>query len=239
MLFLFFIFTKSNAQSAPVDWTTVRVVTEDLPPLGYIDKQDQKLKGATAEQVQSAMNKLGMKTGIDVYPWARALDMVQNSADVFIFNLARTAEREKLFQWVYKTAEKKVGVFALKSRKDITIHSFNDLKKYKIVVLDQNIVHLSLLKKGFDKISNDYFYPMSSEANIVRFIFSGRADIWIRTYTDQHDLDRQIANSGYDPKQCVLLFEIPDMISELYLATSLKTSSEKVRKFRDAMISVE
>jgi hypothetical protein len=231
---------RGYSQTAPVDWSTVQVVTENLPPLGYLDERDSnRLKGATAEQVQAAMNHLGITNKIEVYPWPRALAMVQDSADVFIFNLARTAERENLFQWVYKTAEKKIGVFALKGRSDIVIHSFNDLKKYKIVVLDQDIAQLILLQRGFDKAGNNVLYPMTPEVNIIRFLFDSRADVWVKTYLTEHDIDNLIKAAEKDPKQFVKIFDIDELPVGLYLATGLQTAGEKVRLFADAMKSVQ
>jgi polar amino acid transport system substrate-binding protein len=222
------------AQAAP-DWSHVRVMTEDLAPLAYIDKKDHLLKGKTAEQVQAAMRKLGIPTPIEIVPWARALKMLNDNPDVFIFNLGRTAERESTYQWVYKTGSKRIGVFALKKRSDIHITSVEDLKKYKIVVLNQNIVHLDLLARGFVQDRSDGLYPMTYEKDIIPFFYAGRADVWVRTYLNEHDLDEQIAALNEDPQQFVRLFDIDEMKVDLYLVTNLKTAADKVLRFRQAM----
>lgn len=219
-------------------WKDVRVVTEDLAPLAYLDPRDHTLKGSTAVQVQAAMKRLRMTSSIEVLPWARALKTVQDFPDVFIFNLSRTAGRENAFKWVYRTASKRVGVFALRSRSDIHITAQADLKKYRIVVLNQNIVHLTLLERGFVQTGNPDFYPMSYEKNILPFLLAGRADAWIRTYLNEHDLDEQMRALGEDPQRIVKVADLDDIRVDLYLATSLQTSDEKVLRFREAMLAV-
>lgn len=227
---IFFIYSEEK-----LNWKDTKIITEDLAPLGYIDKKDNKFKGETAEKIQSALKYLGISNKIEIYPWARAINMAKNEKDIFIFNLARTPEREKEFKWVYKMNTKKIGIFALKTKKDIVIKSILDIKKYKIVVLNQNIVHLALLEKGFDKVNNLYFHPMSNESQIIQFLYEGRADIWIKTYLNSSEMDEKIREVGENPDNLRLLFELKELKTDLYLAASLNTDDKKIEKFREAL----
>lgn len=236
--FLLFFFGVRIAGTTGNHWENVKIVTEDLAPLGYIDKNDKQLKGETVELVSAALRYLGVPVKIEVYPWARALNMAQNEKNVFIFNLARTPERENKYHWVFQTKTKKMGVFALKTRKEIQIKNLNDLKKYKLVVLNQNISHLFLLQKGFEKAPAGYFHAMDSEAQIIQFLYNGRADLWIKTYLNEKDEDDKIRKEGQDPKKLEKKMDIHEMKIDLYLAASLKTPGDKIKKMRQALKAV-
>lgn len=229
-IFLFCGSVKRDEQ-----WENVKIITENLAPLGYVDIKSNKLKGETAEKIQAAMKKLGIKKEIEVYPWARALSIAKTEPDVFIFNLARTAEREEKFKWVYKTKIKKIGVFKLKSRKDIVIKDMSDLKKYRVTVLNKNIAHIKLIETGIYKDGEANFYPMAEEDSIIQFLNLNRADVWIKTYIDENDVKEKEKEFGIESGNIVKIFEIKNIEIQLYLAASLQTSDEKIMEFREAV----
>lgn len=226
---------SAGSGSGHIGWEDVRVMTEDLAPLGYIDVRDGKLKGASVERVDAALRRLDPRLGIEVLPWARALVTADSEQKVFIFNLARTPEREHRYKWVCPMAEKKLGVFALRKRTDIRISKIDDIRRYGTVVVNRNIAHVLLLSRGFGKGKSEGFYPVAGEATAVRMLYNGRADIWVRTYLNSHDIDAHVRDAGYDPSSMVLVSEIAEMKVSLYLAASLSTPDEMVAAMRRAM----
>lgn len=114
-LFLFNSFAKESKMS----WEDTRVITEDLPPLSYVDPHTKELKGESAELIKEVFKKAQTGLQIEVLPWARAYKYAQEQDNILVFNLARTPEREHKFQWVFQTATKKVGIFTTKDPKEI------------------------------------------------------------------------------------------------------------------------
>lgn len=223
-----------GAGGGAVDWSGFEIVTEDLPPLAYLDAGG-RLRGESAEWVGRALLRLGLGRSIAVYPWARILESLETRPSFFAFNLARTAEREGRFVWVYRTATKKVGAFALRSRRDIRVEGLEDLRRYSLVVLNRNVAHLELLARGFGAASGKGLTALSSEKAIIPFLFMGRAEVWVRTYLAEGDLDEQIRAAGYDPRQLRLVSELEGLEVDLYLAANPSTPPAQVEALRAAM----
>ena len=64
------------------------VLTEDLPPLNYID--NGVLVGPSVEIVREIIKRLGTKEQIQVYPWARAYKMALEEKNIVLFGMTYT-----------------------------------------------------------------------------------------------------------------------------------------------------
>src|SRR5881397_3481136 len=76
----------------------LQLLTEEYPPLSFT--RDGKVSGLSVEIVEEIQRRVGSRVPIQVLPWARAYRMAQEQPDVALFGTTRTAERDKLFQWV-------------------------------------------------------------------------------------------------------------------------------------------
>lgn len=210
-----------------LDWSGVTFATEDLQPLGYVDKSDHRLKGATAEHVQRAMHRLGIPPRIEVVPWARALKIL-DTEKAFVFNLARTPQREYAYKWVYKTAEKRIGLFAI--RGNHAAHPLDEeLRQERIVVLAGSIAEIELKGRAYP-----HLYSLPEENMIIRFLFAGRADLWARTYLEEHDADEKLREAGQRPDTLERMADLDTRV-ELYLAANPAVPDALVEAMRNAM----
>lgn len=225
---------SSDELRAPTD-TSVRVLTEDLPPLAYIDHASGHLVGASAELVSSGMRTAGIARQIEVLPWARALETAKTRPNTFLFNLARTPDREKDFRWVYRTARKRIGVFRLSRRTDLRIGSFDDLGSHRIAVLNRNIAHMLLLSKGLEA---NLISALPEQRPQIDLLFARRVDLWVRTYLTTDDLDDQIRAAGHDPREVVKAWDLEGGSVDLYLAANPRTSDSLVERVRRALHEV-
>ncbi len=148
----------------------VRVITEDYPPLNYIE--NEVLKGPAVEIVRAIKNKLGADAEIDVLPWARGYKYLETKKNTALFSTTRSKPREKLFKWVGPLAEKKIGMFAKRGH-GLTLKTLDDAKALTIGVQRGGVGMEYLAERGFKN-----FDPSTTPAANLRKLLAGRNDLW-------------------------------------------------------------
>ena len=95
----------------PAAAQALRIVTAEEPPTNYT--RDGMLTGITVDIVRELLLRQGLKTPIEVYPWARAYSIARQAPNVMIFTAARTAEREAQgFAFVGPVTTRRHALFA-------------------------------------------------------------------------------------------------------------------------------
>ena len=140
-LFLICIFA-----SVPVFGQPLQVVTEEYPPYNY--SEDGEVVGFCTDVVKEILKRAKVEYTIHSYPWADSYKMAQTETNVLIYSIGRNVEREPLFKWVDVIARTEVYFYKLKSRVDIKIKTFDDIKKYKIGAVQDDFRAQWLIKQG-------------------------------------------------------------------------------------------
>jgi len=148
----------------------VMVITEDYPPLNYLE--DNVLKGPSVEIVRLIKARLGDVSPIKTYPWARGYKYLETRKNTALFSTTRSQKREPLFKWVGPLAEKKIGLFAKKGR-GIKLGSLEDAKAYVIGVQRQGHGMQYLQERGFKMFDQS----TTAAANLKKLML-GRNDLW-------------------------------------------------------------
>lgn len=208
-------------------------LTEDLPPF-QIQQVEKPPTGAMVEIIRLLIEEAGLDARIEVYPWARSYDLAKNSPNTFIFSMLRSEERERQFQWVGSLYTIKSYLAKLRSRKDITISNINDAKRYSVGTIRHDLAESYLLKKGFK--ANKNLYASSKYPVLWTMLYSGRTDV---AFTNSIVWKQEIKAAGYNPDELTLIYEIPDVASELYLAASLSTEKQLIEKLKNSLISIK
>lgn len=73
-------------------------VTEEFPPFNF--NNNGRADGFSSELIRELLRREKLDAPETVLPWPRAYRMAQNNANVGIYSLVRSPEREKLFQWI-------------------------------------------------------------------------------------------------------------------------------------------
>ncbi len=159
----------AQADELPDMLTQLTVMTEDYPPLNYLENGE--LTGASAEILHLVYTKLGVPfPDIEVLPWSRAYHLLQTDRPGMLFTMSRTSARENLFQWAGPThasrtflvtygdsgidrydpaTEHDLPVVAVKS--DVTQYAMQELgyPETKIELVDSNttLFHMLLNKR--------------------------------------------------------------------------------------------
>lgn len=147
------------------------IMTEDLPPQNYLE--NGKVKGFSVEVVETILKRLGYKDEkIEVVPWARAMESLENEPNAILFSMAYTPERAQKFKLVYPMAIAKTYFFTHKDNKNVVIKNVEDAKKYQQGVVKDFSQHKNLLKLGF----TDFDYSPDVKTMVQKAIMK-RVDV--------------------------------------------------------------
>ncbi|MFC3532848.1 substrate-binding periplasmic protein [Vogesella facilis] len=145
-------------------------VTEDWPPYNTLH-DPQQADGAYARVVRSALQRSGLPSSIQVYPWARSLAQTSLRPDTLVFALARTEERETQFVWIARLGE--VAVY-LWHRPGLPQHSLQQARDCcSICVVRQDASEQSMRAVGF---APPRLTVVDSHADCLRLVRNGSID---------------------------------------------------------------
>jgi len=235
LILVFTILALIVSQSAFCNELTV--LTEDLPPLNYID--GGVLVGPSVEIVREIINRLGTKEKIQVYPWARAYKMALEEKNVVLFGMTYTDERKDRFKWVGPLATKR-DILVGKKNSGIKINTLDDAKKVRRIgtLLDDTRGRM-LEILGFTNLE-----PVSDEKLNAQKLAIGRIDLWaykipgLRTVCDLSGLDYREFEEVYHLREIELMIafskKTPDAIVTRWNETFKEMLSDgtvlKIRK---------
>lgn len=170
LIIIFTIFIASMSSYSQ----SLSIFTEENAPFNFT--KGGKMTGISTEILDATLKDAGMNiptSKFKVIPWARAYDKVQANKNHVLFSMARTAQREKMFQWVGPIYKLQIGLLAKKGNK-ISIKSKADLKKYKIGTVIDGAPEQLLLKEGVDKSKLE---RVSKQDINVKKLKAGRIDM--------------------------------------------------------------
>jgi polar amino acid transport system substrate-binding protein len=202
--------------------TPLTVVTEEFAPYSYVERGE--VSGYSTEVVRAALGRAGIDYQIQIYPWARALQMATARPNVLIYSIVRTPQRETQFNWIATIAPRNVYLYKLAARQDIQLHALADLKPYRIAANRGDVVEEQLHQLGLtaDLSAKDVFS--------LQKLLAGRVDLIVATELSMNNLCLR-ANVS-----CALLersMQMPE-ISGYYVAASLGTPAATVQRLRQA-----
>lgn len=184
--------------------------------------------GPGADLAREVLKRAGFEHTITIYPWARAYFMAQTEPNVMIISMARTPEREQDFKWVGEVAPVQYRLFKLKSRQDIRIKTLDDVKKFKIGVVSQDVAHLYLIHK---RVPVSALQVTPSYSLAFKMLVAGRIDLVPRS---QFGLKQFCEEAPADCGKIDSAYMMDEINSSLFMAFSKQTSDEVVNKTRKA-----
>lgn len=220
LTYAFVVLALIGSQPAFCDELTV--LTEDLPPLNYID--NGVLVGPSVEIVREIIKRLGSKEQIQVYPWARAYKMAIEEKNVVLFGMTYTEVRRDKFKWVGPLAIKR-DILVGRKKSGIKINTLEDAKKVRRIgtLLDDTRGRM-LERLGFTNIE-----PVTDEKLNAQKLAIERIDLWaykipgLRTVCDL---------AGVDYREFEEVYSLREI--ELMIAFSKKTPDAIVTRWDEA-----
>lgn len=208
---------------------TMHVVTEDS---SYSWLQDGKVAGPASEIVEKTLVNAGLKDyHMALYPWARAYDMARLEPNVVIYPMIRNAERETQFHWVGELEPVIQVFFKLRERKDITVGTLQDAKKFTIGVVRDDARQQYLESQHFSKM-----VVSANNLDNLRKLLSGQVALVPMPEREARDQCRDL-NVSFDLLENV--YTINDLSQSLYVALSLKTPPDTVQRVTQAFAQLK
>ncbi|MDB5892739.1 MAG: hypothetical protein JWQ88_270 [Rhodoferax sp.] len=203
---------------------TVRAVTETS---AYVQMEGTKVGGPATELAEKTLRDAGIRDyKVAVYPWARAYDMALTEPNVLIFLIARTAEREKQFQWVGELIQVRYFLYKLKQRSEVVAPTLDAARSYVIGVMRDDTRHQYLKKQGFARlvvsarVGDNFLQLVNRQVDLVPLSEAGAAS--------------QCAAAAFDCANLEKLLPLEEANSGLYMAFSHNTAPELVARAQAA-----
>lgn len=216
----------------------ISALTESLPPLNY--EQDGKVVGFSSELLDLMAKEANITVAKQVLPWPRAYDMVGRQSNTLIYSLARTPEREALFNWVGPISARRIVLYRLSDRSDISLKSLDDARAYRIGVVRESASAKGLIKMGFpinglqDEMGPGLDLGVQDESNMKKFM-ARRFDLlvsldWAAAYNAK--------NVGLSPDDLQPALVLDESLSYWY-GLSLRTDPEVAKKLNAALQKIK
>jgi polar amino acid transport system substrate-binding protein len=202
----------------------VHVVTEITP---YTFDESGTQSGPATKLVRATLERAGINDyRLDVYPWARAYDMALGEPGVLIYLIARTPEREPLFQWTAEVIRTQYHLYRLAERSDVAVASLADARRYTIGVVRDDLRHQYLQKRGFTRLT-----VSAQQQDNMRRLLARQVDLVPLT---EIDAGQQCRNPRPQCSGLVRVLTLDELTNQLYMAYSRGTPAALVARTRDA-----
>ncbi|WP_170940676.1 transporter substrate-binding domain-containing protein [Pseudoalteromonas sp. NBT06-2] len=199
-------------------------MAEALPPWNYIENGTPT--GITVEVVREILKKINHPDTIVIYPWARAYRMTKDGSNNILFSMARTPEREPLFNWVGPIATEVVYFYKNKDKK-LHIESLDDAKKTSMILITRGFPEQKyLLSKGF----NNLFITLKT-LNSLQMLARHKVDLIVSgDFTVKHFINKKKIEGTLIERVNIELLKF-----DLYIALSKNIPSNEVLKWQNAL----
>jgi polar amino acid transport system substrate-binding protein len=221
------------SQSAQAFNTQLTIVSEDVPPL-QIQKDGKAHSGVMVELVEMMLKEANLTATIEIYPWARSYALALTRPNTLIFSILRGKDRENKFKWIGKLFAIDSFLATLKSNTDIHVNSLDDAKKYTVGAIRDDLAESYLLKHGF--IPQQHLYLSSQYPVLWQMLYNGRTDL---AFTNSIVWRHEIESAGLNSDDVKLIYKIPNISSELYIAANLDTDDTIIFKLRAALNTIK
>jgi polar amino acid transport system substrate-binding protein len=204
--------------------TTLQVVTEDS---SYSALDGDKVVGVASEVVEMTLANAGITDyHMALYPWARAYDIARLEANVLIYPIIRSSDREGLFKWIGELEHVNPTFYKLRKRHDVRVNALQDASHYTVGVVRDDSRHQYLESKGFSKM-----VVSANNLDNLRKLISGQVEL---IPMPEREAREQCADLHIDYDELESVFVLDELSKGLYIALSASTPDETVQRIAAA-----
>lgn len=222
----FIVYSAGNEEVRPVVLSdTILVGTEpDYPPYCSVDEKGNA-QGFAVDVIRAAAEKAGLNVKFKIGIWVQIKqDLTDSKIDALPF-VARTPEREDLFDFSLSYLTLSGAVFTLKD--DKSIKSVSDLKSKRILVMKGDNAHEYVIR---EKISGNII-PENTLQEAFQKLIDGEGDVVI---TQQIIGLKMIEQLKLQRKVTALNIDLNNFIQEFSFAVN-KGNIELINKLNDGL----
>lgn len=168
LLFSTFAISATAKELSITDFT---LQSEYLPPINY--EEYGKPKGIAVELLEKIYEQYNLTMPkINFDHWEYSLKLALKNPKVILFSVSYSEKRKDLFKWVGPIIKEKNSLIGLNSN-NIVIDNFDDIKKYKIGVITDDIGY-ELIK---DNASKDNILKSRSFFELLKKLHKNEIDL--------------------------------------------------------------
>lgn len=155
----------------------VHLLTENFPPYNMEKEgknfgRDENIEGIATDIVREMFHRAGIEYTLTLrFPWERVYKQVLEKADVGVFVMSRSPEREELFHWVGPIGPDD-WVFLARSDSPIALQSLDEAGRYKVGSYRGDVITEHLQKHAIEPIT-----ALRDQENAGK-LMRGEIDLW-------------------------------------------------------------
>lgn len=196
--------------------------TEHSPPGEYL-AEDGQVKGPTVELIRILQQRLQDEGPIEIYPWARAVQLASQEPNAVLFETVRNSLREDKYQWVGPLKIHEITLYGRSSNRK-NANSRPIACDYRdSAVLNQ------IRQLGYQENRDLVVTIKAGECN--EMLLKGRVDLVALNQLVFAELNQQLA-----AQQDSLTPVHKLAAARLYLAFSPKIAPERVARWQQALL---
>jgi len=227
------VFMLLTLTTHSVKGNQINIVTEHLPPFQIVE--NNSVTGYATEIINETLSHTNLTSSIKGYPWTRAYNMALNNKNTCIYSIARTPNREDLFQWVGEITYTDSYFIGLKSRTDIKISSVEDAKQYKVAVIRDDVTHQTMKSYGFEENKN--LYIVNNTYSLLKLLHDSKSIDLI--LADDLTIKYRALFNGLSPELFTTFHKMNISPFIFYLACSKTTDSAVINQLSEGLKTIK
>lgn len=227
LFLLLILFLSLLAISCAPKGAELTILTENYPPLSYIE--DGEVTGYGADVVAAIQKKLRTDVKPLLIDWDRAYERALNEENIVLFTMEKTPEREELFYFIGPLGKNSAFLYA-RADAQIQINELEEAKKVSAIATTRNwFTEQYLMERGFTNLLRE-----ADPINTLHMLMNRSAELGVFTDVTFPELVRA---AGYRLEELRPVFEM--MSSEYYIAISKSTDQKIVEKWEKAFAALQ
>ena len=209
------------------------ILTEQLYPLNYTanGEDHEEVLGFATNLVVAVMEESGLDYELNMVPWARAMNSINNNPNVLVYCMSRSPIRGPSYQWIGEIWSAKIVLYGHRKRITHLPLDLEDLKILKVGTPRQSVTRDYLKTFGFENI-----VTVKTMDSYLRLLERGRIDLFPFLGFSVNMFARR---QNFDLNNLISVVELTEIPLSLSLAASKTMNVHKVRRLQTAFSKVK
>ncbi len=225
--FLLVLVVSLVALSCARKETEMTILTENYPPLSYVE--DGVVSGYGAEIVAAIQEELNTDVTPQLMDWEKAYQRALNEKNIVLFTMERTPEREELFHFIGPLGEN-TAFFYARADSEIELQDLAAAREVSSIATTKDwFTEQHLIEQGFTNLVSSV-----DPVQTLHMVMNEEAELGVFTDITFPEL---VLSAGYEPTDLVPVLSL--MSSHYYIAISRGTDSSIVEKWENAFAALQ
>jgi polar amino acid transport system substrate-binding protein len=208
------------------------VYTAESFPLSFTDQENQNepLVGYATELIKIILEHAEIDFKVEIVPWGRAIQAINNRKNVIAYSMTRSPEREDRYQWIGKISPLDYYLYGLKSRLTSLPSTIEGAKALKVGIVRGAFISNFLIAEDFSNLIN-----VSEPSRNLQMLKRGRIDLFP---FNTRGVGPMLTQHNFDTDELVGIIRLDTDSTGLYFALSKQTSAAVLRRLQDSYNAV-